>query len=167
VAVDDNLVFRARALAQAHPLSAAASGFLREAMAREEANQPAPELAWWAGAAFTSGYCLRRVEEADAGVVLPAPWPSPGDEELARLTAEVAAALRSGGAASYLLQEEASLIAALDRLIAGEVARRREALGDGLAVSTLHQLEDLLAWWVVRGYALRTAEVALVSGKDL
>ena len=61
------LAFRARALAQAHPLSDLARRFVDRAVATERLEQPMPEIGIWAGAALMAGYCLRRVEETTAG----------------------------------------------------------------------------------------------------
>lgn len=57
------LAFRARALAQAHPLSDLARRFVDRAVATQRLEQPLPEIGIWAGAALVAGYCLRRVEE--------------------------------------------------------------------------------------------------------
>ena len=66
-----DLAFRARALAQAHPFSAAAYRIVNSAAAQESRVQNPAEAGVWAAAAFTQGYCLRRVQETAEDVDVP------------------------------------------------------------------------------------------------
>jgi hypothetical protein len=59
------VAYRARALAQAHPLTKLARHYLDWAVAGQRTSQPLPEIGIWAGAAILEGYCVRRVEEED------------------------------------------------------------------------------------------------------
>ena len=62
------LAYRARALAQAHPLTKLARRYLDWAVAGQRTSQPLPEIGIWAGASLLEGYCVRRVEEEDLGL---------------------------------------------------------------------------------------------------
>ncbi|MDQ6839079.1 MAG: hypothetical protein M3137_12315, partial [Actinomycetota bacterium] len=73
-----DLVFRARALAQAHPLSPLVNRFVNRAVHQEQSYQSLPDVGIWAGAALVDGYCLRRVEEQEE----PTPAP-PSSSEVA------------------------------------------------------------------------------------
>lgn len=152
----DELVFRARALAQAHPFTPRAQAFLRDTIADETRDQGVEQMGIWAGYALTVGYCLRRVEENDAGTS-PAPIDGlPGD--LGAASDAISEAIRNGDAEGLLAYDEPTIVAALDRVIAGEIERR---LSDGREVldgTTFASLEGYIAWWVVKGYALRIAE---------
>ncbi|MDP3983953.1 MAG: hypothetical protein Q8Q52_02960 [Acidimicrobiia bacterium] len=159
----DDLVFRTRALAQAHPLSAAASTYVNTTVARERTRQPAPEMGFWAGAALTVGYCLRKVEEVDRFGHHPPAAREPDPTVLDRTAQVIAGAIRTGTAERHLLNPEGLLVAALDRLIAGEIDRRLEHWRDTIPVEAERELEEYLAWWVIRGYALRAAEVAMAD----
>ena len=163
----EDLVFRSRALAQTHPHSRLADRFARRTVEIEIERQPSDEIAHWAGYALTTGYCFRRVEEAV------------NDHE-ADLTAEVAdhaaidaattqltKTMRTDGLGSRYLFDEWLVVQALDRLIAGEIDRRLDQWKDDLDSETWRTLEDYLAWWVIKGYALRlyeTTEVANPAG---
>lgn len=68
-----DLVFRARALAQAHPLTPLASRYVKRAANQEQASQPLSEFGVWAVGALVDGYCLRRVEEEEDGTEAPSP----------------------------------------------------------------------------------------------
>ena len=63
----EDLAYRARALAQAHPLTSLARQYVDRSVAEQRTSQPIPEIGIWAGAATIGGYCLRRVEEAEVG----------------------------------------------------------------------------------------------------
>lgn len=165
MAVDD-LVFRTRALAQTHPLSTAASTYINATVARESTEQPSPEIGIWAGAALTVGYCLRKVEEVDRFGLHPPGANAADPAVLDRASQDIATAIRSGSGGDYLLNPEDVVVAALDRLIAGEIDRRLENLRDNIGPETERELEEYLAWWMVKGYGLRTAEVALADEVD-
>lgn len=153
----DQLIFRTRALGQAHPFSKRAYAYVNRTVARQRLDQPIPELGIWAGHALTNGYCLRRVEEDEMGRVLgpEAGWLSDDlDEAATRLTA----LLRTDGAESYLLWPEERVTAALDRLIEGEVERRLTHWAGTINDEAWAEIAEYIAWWVVKGYALRVVE---------
>ena len=87
----EDLTYRARALAQAHPLTGLAQRFINRAVGEQRTSQPIPEIGIWAGAALINGYCLRRVEENDAGLdaVVPADAPPSAASDLDALDEEV------------------------------------------------------------------------------
>ncbi|MBW3562827.1 MAG: hypothetical protein KY437_10065 [Actinobacteria bacterium] len=157
----DDIIFRTRALAQTHPFSPRAYRYMNRIVARERTDQPAPEIGIWAGHALTAGYCLRRVEESEtagevaagAGALLP--------DDLDEAATHIAAAIRTDGADPYLLYPEERVVTALDRLIAGEVERRLAHWAGTVDESTWTELEEYLAWWTVKGYALRVADQLL------
>ena len=159
----EDLAYRARALAQAHPLTALARRYVDRSVAEQRTSQPIPEIGIWAGAAAIGGYCLRRVEETEAGLEFEAG----ADEELPDLdaleeaTSQIAAELRSEGAGGHLLGEEDRTIEALDRIIGSEVSRRLDHWKDDVDQAAWDELEEYLTWWVVKGYALRAAERAI------
>ena len=158
---DGGLVFEARALAQAHPLTPLAKRYIDHAVAEQRLSQPINEIGIWAGYALTNGYCLRRVEENAAGLVLA---PADGvDLDLERLDEEagrIAADLRGEEAARHILGDEQETIDALDRIIAGEVERRLDHWRDTVDDKAWTELEEYITWWAVKGYALRVAELA-------
>ena len=159
----DELAYKSRALAQAHPLTRLAKSYVDRCAEAERASQPLPEIGTWAATALITGYCLRRVEETEAGLELSATdVADAGRIDLDLLDAEaarVATDLRTDGAPRRVLGDEDAVISALDRIIASEVDRRlgnwRESVDDEAWV----ELEGYLTWWVVRGYALRVAEM--------
>lgn len=152
----DEIVFRTRALAQAHPLSPRAEAYLKRTVAAQQEEQHAAEIGIWAGYALTVGYCLRRVEESDTDVVMHAPPELP--TELEECSTEIADRIRTEAADDLLLYEEPLVVSALDRIIAGEVERRLSHGSDEIDADTFAQLEAYLAWWTIKGYALRVAE---------
>jgi hypothetical protein len=156
---DGGLVFEARALAQSHPLTPLAKRYIDQAVAEQRLNQPVPEIGIWAGYALTNGYCLRRVEENAAGVVLSAA--DDVDVDIHRLDDEaerIAADVRTEGAGGHILGDEQEVIAALDGIIGGEVERRLDHWRDSVDDKAWAELEEYITWWVVKGYALRVAE---------
>jgi hypothetical protein len=168
------LAYRARALAQAHPLTDLARHYLDWAVAGQRTSQPIPEIGIWAGSALLEGYCVRRVEEEDLG--LEVGGVAAGEtsvaapervtlEELDAAAALIAADLRSGtneaGLATPIHQDpesEERLILALDRIVGKQVANRLEHWRDSVDEEAWRELEEYLTWWVVKGYALRVAE---------
>lgn len=50
-------------------------------------------------------------------------------------------------------------MAALDRIITSEVSRRQDNVRDGVDDDAWAEFEEYIAWWVIKGYALRVAEV--------
>ena len=155
----EDLAYRARALAQAHPLTTLARQYVDRSVAEQRTSQPIPEIGIWAGAATIGGYCLRRVEEADAGQELAATDEDlPDLDALEEATSRIAAELRTEGPGGHLLGEEDRTIEALDRIIASEVSRRLDHWKDDVDQAAWGELEEYLTWWVVKGYALRVAE---------
>ncbi len=155
----EDLAHRARALAQAHPLTALARRYLDGAVAEEKSSQPKPEISMWASAAAIGGYCLRRVEENEAGLELAVTDEDlPDLDALGEATARVASELREEGAGGHILGDEDRTIEALDRIIASEVSRRLDHWKDDVDQAAWDELEEYLTWWVVKGYALRVAE---------
>ncbi len=146
------LAFRARALAQAHALSAPAQRLVNRAVAEEGRTQPRQELGAWAGDAFTQGYCLRRVQEAGETVVVAE---AGDDEALDRAASVVAAELRSGTSTG-----DDVTVAALDLIVGSQVEHRLEPWRDEIDDDTWAELEQYLTWWVVKGYGLRMAETS-------
>ena len=158
----EDMAYRARALAQAHPLTDLARSYVDRSVAEQRTSQPIPEIGIWAGAAAIGGYCLRRVEESEVGMEL-----APGGEDdlpdldtLEEATARIAAELRVAGAGGHMLGDEDRNIEALDRIIASEVSRRLDHWKDDVDQAAWDELEEYLTWWVVKGYALRAAETA-------
>lgn len=152
---DDTLAFRARALAQAHPLTAAADRLINQLVAVEVETQPMPEIGQWAATAMLTGYCLRAVEEQRAGVG------PPGDVDVDRLEEEadrVIIALRSGTESMVTCGDPDELIDALDTVIASEIDRRADPWRTEVGEDAWRSLEDYLAHYTVKGYAIRTAE---------
>ena len=157
---DGGLVFEARALAQSHPLTPLAKRYIDRAVADQRLSQPITEIGIWAGYALTNGYCLRRVEENGAGLVL-----APAEEieaDLDRLDEEagrIAADLRTDQGSRHIIGDEEEVIAALDHIIAGEVERRLDHWRDSVDEAAWAELEEYITWWAVKGYALRAAEM--------
>lgn len=160
-----DVVVKTRALAQTHPMSGRAQAYLNATIARERTEQPIPELGIWAGYALVNGYCLRRVEEEDTGRTAAPDLAALGDgvEELDRLASEVAGRIRTEQADDFLLFPEPAVVDALDRLIAGEVERRLSHWEDTLDAESYAEIEEYIAWWTIKGYALRVAEVLMAS----
>ena len=157
----EDMAYRARALAQAHPLTALARQYVDRAVADQRTSQPIPEIGIWAGAAAIGGYCLRRVEESEVGLDLTEPEEGlPDLDTLEEATARIAAELRVEGAGGHMLADEERNIEGLDRIIASEVSRRLDHWKDDVDQAAWDELEEYLTWWVVKGYALRTAERA-------
>jgi len=165
-----DLVFRSRALAQAHPLSRLATRYVKRVVAQEGDSQPLPEIGIWAGGALLDGYCLRRVEEdlttvasvgLDGGAGSGAGSDAEREAELDRLdeaATAIAAELRSGTSGWRSPGTGAWTIAALDQLIGKGVERRLDHWRDAVDDAAWAELETYLTWWVVKGYALRVAE---------
>lgn len=154
---------RARALGQSHPYSNRSFRYVNAVVERERRHQPADELGIWAGQAINAGYCLRRVEEQDTDR-LPARDAAAGlPDSLDAAATHVAQLLRTEGADPFLLSKEEELVAALDHLIAGEIERRLGKWGeaDDVDADAWTQLEEYLAWWTIKGYALRVVDQLL------
>lgn len=159
----DRWIVRARALGQTHPFTMRSYRYVNAVVDRERARQPSDEVGVWAGHAITVGYCLRCVEEDDAGHgEVPTSAPSLPDSLDAAAT-HVARLLRTEGADPYLLSAEDDLVEALDHLIGGEIERRLGEWGqaDQGNESARAELEEYLAWWTIKGYALRVVDQLL------
>lgn len=154
---DRSLVFKVRALAQAHPLSAGASRYLNKVVARERTNQPQPEIGLWAGNGLIVGYCLRKLEEFQV-LGEHADEHSMSFEDTERAASETAAAIRTDGTGPVFLMPENDVVEALDELIEGEIDRRLDHWKGTVSDETWRELEEYIAWWVVKGYALRVVE---------
>ncbi len=156
----EELSYRARALAQAHPLTALAKRYLDRAVAQQRLCQPIPEIGIWAGASLLNGYCLRCVEENDADVLLAAATDEtafPDLDELDEMATQVAAELRSDTGGRHLLGDD-NVFDALDRIINSEVNNRLGHWRDTIDDNGWAEMEEYITWWVVKGYALRVAE---------
>jgi hypothetical protein len=158
----EQLAYQARALAQAHPLTALAQRYLDRAVAHERTSQPVPEIGIWAGAAMLNGYCLRRVEEEDRSIHLEVADVDSDDlpdlDRLDEVAVSVAAEMRSEGGGGHVLADEEAVVEALDRLVYSEVQRRLDHWRESIDDKAWGELEEYLTWWVVKGYALRVAE---------
>ncbi len=154
------LTFRARALAQAHPLTESAAAFREAAIAVERDTQPMPEFADWAATAFLVGYCVRRVEESDAADVSTVAFGTLlEDADVLRSSASrIADDLRAGRPAGIDLLPPDVIESALDTIIATEVDKRSEYWRAHVSDEDWSVFEEYVAWWVVYGYALRAGE---------
>ena len=163
----DQLAYQARALAQSDPFTPLARRSMDRAIEEERKAQPG-NFAIWATAAFTKGYCVRRVEEEDEGITYAAAPPDalPELDELDAKITEIMTVLRTDDEAAdaalheYLVSDEDRLLDVLDQVIASEVRNRLENTNQTLTSPARAELEDFITYWVVRGYALRAAELA-------
>jgi hypothetical protein len=157
----EDLARQARTLAQAHPLSPLAGQFVNEAVAEQTRAQPSPEIGTWAGACLVNGYCLRRVEENQMGLILQVQ--ADAQVAIAALGAEagrIATDLRTPGSDAHFLLPDDTIVAALDRIISSEVSKRLDNLRSSIDKEAALEIEEFLTWWTVQGYALRAAEQA-------
>ncbi len=152
-----DLAYRARALAQAHPLSAMAKRFTDRVVAEERLSQPLPETSIWAAAAILNGYCLRRVEEQDAGIA-GVTYEEVDLDVLDARAAAIAGDLRVGDPGPHMIGDADAAFRALDHIIGSEVERRLDHWRDSVDDAAWAELEEYIAWWAVKGYALRVAE---------
>lgn len=158
----EDLAFRARALAQAHALTPAATKYRRWRIDRDAAAHPAPELASWAATAFLTGYCVRCVEQSFAGIEI-----DPGRREAAPEDWLIAWERDAGAVADTVLSRagatlmDRDLIAAtLDNVIGREIEKRNEHVREHLSPDDWAQFETFIAWWVMHGYAIGAVESA-------
>jgi hypothetical protein len=148
--------FKARALAQAHPLSSSAHRYVNAIVARERIEQPQAEIGIWAGNALTIGYCLRKLEEVESGG-------SPHEinalefDDADSMATRIATDIRTSEPDLFLLDPK-SVVQSLDELIAGEIDRRLDHWKGTVTDETWAELEEYIAWWVIKGYSLRVAE---------
>lgn len=155
-----DMAFRTRALAQAHPLTETAASYRQSVIAVERETQPLPEFADWAATAFLVGYCLRRVEEADADASSTVAFAGFVEDPdlLGRSATRIAEDLRTGRPAGIELLDSASIESTLDELIGSEIAKRTEHWREHVSDEEWSVFEEYVAWWVVHGYSLRAAE---------
>jgi len=156
----EEIAYRARALSQAHPLSSLAKRFVDRVVGEQRMAQPSPEVGVWAGAAVQVGYCLRRVEEAVAGVEFEVDdEAAQADmEELDEATRLIASDLRGEDPSSHLVIDVERTVEGLDRIIGTEVKKRLDHWSEDLDADSRAELEEYLTWWVIKGYAVRVAE---------
>ncbi|MGH9223558.1 MAG: hypothetical protein ACRD2W_07170 [Acidimicrobiales bacterium] len=158
----DQMAYRSRALAQTEPFTELARRLLNQWMQAERDAQPG-NFAIWANAAFTKGYCIRKVEEDDSALAFTTTPDGelPPTEQVVTATDEILTALRSddGDIASVLIADQDRLFDVLDQVIGSEVRNRTENAGT-ISSRARVELEDYITYWVVRGYALRAAEQA-------
>ncbi|MEJ7765939.1 MAG: hypothetical protein WKF86_10615 [Acidimicrobiales bacterium] len=150
--------YKARALAQAHPLTSLAQRIRSRAVAQEELDQPMTELARWAGEALLKGYCLRKVEESVAGSGEGVAEEETDLEAVEARATEIAAELRGGDPGPHLLGDADLTFGALDRIITSELSSRADNYRSAVDAAGWRQFEEYIAWWTVRGYAIRAAE---------
>ncbi len=159
--MSESRVFRARALAQAHPFSPGAHRYVNAVVARERTSQPQAEIGIWAGHALTVGYCARRVTEAEPPEVEVDDF-----ETLDACASELAGAIRTSGAEHLHHVREEEVIELLDEVIGGEIERRLDHWKGTVDEDTWRELEEYIAWWVVKGYALRAVETGATLGAE-
>jgi hypothetical protein len=161
------LTFRARALAQAHPLSTRATRYRKEMIDAERLDQPLSEFADWAATAFLVGYCIRRVEEAERNAMptnLPTDRSSDADlDALGRRAAEFSDEVRQGRPAGEELLPVPVVEELLNTVISTEIDKRSEHWKANISAADWAQFEQYVAWWVIHGYALRAAETTTSS----
>lgn len=157
----EDLSRQSRTLAQAHPLTPLASEFVNRAIEEQKASQPSPEVAAWAGSCLINGYCLRRVEEVEAGMVLQVQEGAGTDiDRLAADATRIVGEMREGSAPGPFLIGEDAIVDALDRIISSEVSRRLDNLRSQIDKAAATEIEEFLTFFTVQGYALRVAERA-------
>jgi len=158
----EEMAFRARALAQAHPLTGLAQELIAWMVSVERAVQTDAAVADWAGSELLAGYCLRRVEEDDAGLQYrPNPKQEVTLDQLDGVTREVATALRIGDPEPYLLGEPDEVFWALNGIITAEVDNRLQNFREEMDPAACDEFAEYVTAWVVTGYALRVAERTL------
>ncbi|MBA3286973.1 MAG: hypothetical protein H0U21_02960, partial [Acidimicrobiia bacterium] len=117
------------------------------------------DVATWAGAELVAGYCLRRVEEDDAGLQhRPNPEHDVTLEQLDVAAREVATALRICDPESHLLGEPGDILAGLNSIIAAEIDARLHNFREDMDAAACDEFADYVTAWVVTGYAVRVAE---------
>ena len=158
----EEFAFRAKALAQGHPLTPLAKQVADRVVEEQRASQHLPEVGQWAATSLITGYCVRRVEEDLAGLSLtPAEEVGLDAEQLDEAATRIAAELRTGEK-SYALggaEGEERTIAALDKVIGSEVSKRIQNWKEHMDHAARAEVEDYITFWVVKGYAVRAAEM--------
>lgn len=157
---DDTLSFRARALAQAHPLTVAAKALIDRHERAEAAAQPIAEIGQWVASAMLAGYCLRTVEEDRAGI--PTSVLDGVDlDDLDAAADRMAAALRAGEG-TVEPNERDEVIQTLDGLIASELERRIDPWREQVGEDAWQSFEEYIAHWTIKGYGVRAAEARVM-----
>lgn len=162
--VPEQMAFKARALAQTHPLTHVAKTFIDRAVANQEKPESGPDVTLWASVAMLHGYCLRRVEEDHAGLELQAVRDAHVDvdlDDLAERTTRISAELRTEAGDVHALGDGTTVVGALDKIIASEVEKRLDQTNTASDRRARAELEEYMIWWVLHGYALRVAEAAV------
>ncbi|MEL7156683.1 MAG: hypothetical protein AAFN30_08800 [Actinomycetota bacterium] len=128
-------------------------------IAAERATQPLPEFADWAATAFLVGYCIRRVEEADAAAIPAGLEVDNVDlDALGRGAVELSEEVRQGRPAGVELLPTTVVEELLNTVINTEIDKRAEHWKANVSPEDWDQFERYAAWWVIHGYALRAAE---------
>lgn len=153
-----DLTFKARALAQAHPLTITATTYREQMITEERRNQPMAECADWAATAFLVGYCIRRVEEAETDRMVDTTSQIDALVPLAHDAVRLSDEVRQGRPAGPQLLDEALVEALLDRVISTEIEKRADQWKAQVSSADWAMFEDYVAWWVIHGYAMRSAE---------
>lgn len=156
--VAEELAFKARALAQSHPLTPLAQRFVQSMVSDQRSLQSHVTAADWAGVEMIAGYCLRRVEENAEGLRYESAEAAVTIDSLDLLTDQIATALRVGDPEPYLLGDATRTFVAMNHIISSEVDHRLFNLRDEMDAEDCWQFENYAAAWVVKGYALRVAE---------
>lgn len=157
---DDTLSFRARALAQAHPLTSAAKALIDRHERAEAAAQPLAEIGQWVASAMLAGYCLRTVEEDRAGIATVA-LAGVDLDDLDVAADRMVAAVRAGEG-TVDPNECDEVIRTLDGLIASEIERRIEPWREQVGEDAWQSFEEYIAHWTIKGYGLRAAEAQIM-----
>jgi len=154
-----DLTFKARALAQAHPLTVTASSYREQMVEEERRTQPMTEFADWAATAFLVGYCIRRVEEADTGKMPETSSQADALVPLAHDAARLSDEVKQGRPAGTQLLEQPLVEELLDKVISTEIDKRAEHWKGQISKADWAMFEGYVAWWVIHGYSLRAAEI--------
>ena len=154
-----DLTFKARALAQAHPLTLTATAYREQMIIEERRTQPMPEFADWAATAFLVGYCIRRIEEADCGLAPDTESASDALVPLGHDAVRFSDEVRAGRPAGTRLLDPAMVEQLLDQVIGTEIDKRVEHWKTQISKADWAMFEDYIAWWVIHGYSLRAAEI--------
>ncbi len=123
-----DLCFSARALAQTHPMTAAALRYRQECAERERSQQPVSELSDWAATCLLVGYCLRRCEEQAAH----APGADDAEEGGAAEDGADSGDTDAGGADESDTDENDEAETAADAAVAGVDLHRVNELSESL-----------------------------------
>ena len=160
---DDTLTFRAKTLAQAHPLTATASDLIERVVHAQAASLPMEEMGQWIATAMLIGYCVRAVEEDATSCPRLTPTVSVDLGAVDAAADDLVARIRSASGKGVVVGDPDEVIAALDAVITGEVAKRVDPWRDQVGADAWASFEEFVAYYVVKGYAIRAAETAEAS----